>query len=383
VVKHEKPIYLDYAAATPLDPEVLQAMLPYFSERFYNPSANYGLSKEVRRDLNQARSKIAFWLGAQANEIIFTAGGTEANNLAISGVMNRYPDAKLLVSAGEHESVLQPASNYSAKTIPINSDGRLAVDALAALIDDRTVLISVAYANNEIGTIQPLRQASRLIESVRVDRRRRQLNLPLYLHSDACQAGNFLDLHVKRLGVDLLTLNGGKIYGPKQSGLLYVSRQIQLTPQIYGGGQERNLRSGTENVAADIGLAVALDMAQTDRDQYSLKLSRLRDYFIAGLKKQFPGAQINGSLKYRLPNNVHVTFPGQDNEVLLIGLDQAGVMAAAGSACSASKEEPSHVLTALGLSKEQARSSLRFSLGKDNTQADIVKTLSVLRGLVC
>ena len=206
--------------------------------------------------------------------------------------------------------------------------------------------------------------------------------MPLYFHSDACQAANYLDLHVKRLGVDLMTLNGGKIYGPKQSGALFVRYGTLLKPIIEGGGQERNLRSGTENVAADIGLAAALDLAQKTRHQESKRLIILRDYFISRLIKEIPNVVLNGSRSHRLPNNVHITLEGQDNEVLLIALDQAGIMAAAGSACSASKVEASHVLKAIGKSEQYARSSLRFSLGRNNSKSDIDRSIVTLKRLV-
>ncbi len=377
-----KPVYLDYAAATPLDKDVLELMQPFFASQFYNPSADYAAARQVRRSLNEARSRIAYRLGCQSTEIIFTAGGTEANNLAIHGVMASYPTAKLLISAIEHESVRQPAESYACQPIPVDQDGRLNLSAARRMIDDQVVLISVMYANNEIGTVQPIRQLAKLINDVRSDRRQRHVQLPLFLHTDAAQAGNYLDLHTNRLGVDLMTINGGKIYGPKQSGLLYVSRQVKLQPLISGGGQERNLRSGTENVAADIGLAAALDAAQSRREKETLSAEGLRDYFIAELEQRFKDVIINGSRRFRLANNVHVTFPGQDNETLLIGLDQKGVMAAAGSACNASKEESSHVLLALGLNDAAARASLRFSLGRQTTKADIDYAIQTLGQLI-
>ncbi len=377
-----KTVYLDHAAATPMDKEVLALMQPYFAEDFFNPSADYAAARRVRQVLDAARSKIAYWLGAQANEIIFTAGGTEANNLAIHGVMAGYPKAKLLLSAVEHESVRQPAEQYAHQEIPVDKTGRIDLAAAEKLIDDQTVLVSVMYANNEIGSVQPIRQLSGLMDKVRAFRRSRNQSLPLLLHVDACQAVNYLDLHVKRLGVDLMTINGGKIYGPKQSGALYVARNVGLKPIISGGGQERNLRSGTENVAADIGLAAALDIAQSKRAEETLKTEALREYFITELENNFKDVVINGSRRFRLANNVHATFPGQDNESLLIGLDQKGVMAAAGSACNASKEESSHVLLAMGLSDALARASLRFSLGRTTTKADIDHTIAALSGLI-
>ncbi|HVV25761.1 MAG TPA: cysteine desulfurase family protein [Candidatus Saccharimonadales bacterium] len=374
-------IYLDYAAATPLDERVLAAMRPYLAADFYNPSAGYRAARAVRAALEAARSKAAHWLGARSSEIVFTAGGTEANNLAIHGVMRRFPEANVAVSALEHESVLAPAGTYDCREVAVAPDGRIELEDLRTKIDARTVLVSVMYANNEIGTVQPLREIGQLVTEIRQQRAAAGNTLPLYLHTDACQAANYLDLHVARLGVDLMTLNGGKIYGPKQSGGLFVKAGVELEPLISGGGQERGLRSGTENVAASVGFAEALDIAQATRRDETARLLKLQRQFMEGLQRQIPGAIINGSLKYRLPNNVHVTIPGSDNERLLIELDEAGIMAAAGSACSAANEELSHVLHALGLDDAAARASLRFTMGRDTTAAKIDRVVKALSRL--
>lgn len=365
--------YLDHAAATPVDPSVLEAMRPYWQEKFFNPSATYSAALEVKKALSEARAVVAHWFGARSSEIIFTAGGTEANNLAVHGVMQQFPEANLVVSAIEHESVLVPARRYNCREAAVGADGRLDLDDLRRKVDDKTVLISVMYANNEIGTVQPIREIAKLVSEIR--RQRGTEGLPLYLHTDACQAANYLDLHVARLGVDLMSVNGGKIYGPKQSGALYVKASARLQPLIDGGGQERGLRSGTENVPAIIGLAAALDKAQSTRHQEAKRLYDIQQYFFKLLEKSLPAAKINGSLKHRLPNNIHLTIPGQDNERLIIQLDEAGIMAAAGSACSASNEEPSHVLRAIGLSDAKARASLRLTMGRGTTE-DIVKHCS-------
>ena len=374
-------VYLDYAAATPLDQEVFALMRPYFSRQFYNPSADYAAARDTKKTLNAARSKVAYWLGAQTSEIIFTAGGTEANNLALHGLMAGYPGAKLVASSIEHESILNPARRYAHSEAPVLLDGRVDIAKLEDQIDDNTVLVSVMYANNEIGVIEPLRKIAVLLDKIKRSRKERGVKLPLIYHADACQAANYLDLHVSRLGVDMMTLNGGKIYGPKQSGVLYVKRGISLTPQIEGGGQEFNLRSGTENVPSAVGLAAALDKAQSIRSEEAVRLTLLRDYFIDRLTNDLK-AEINGSKEFRLPNNVHATFKQQDNEYLLIGMDRLGIMAAAGSACSASKEESSHVLRSLGLSDQEARSSIRFTLGRQTTKGDIDKTVKVIKQLV-
>lgn len=374
-------IYLDYAAATPIDPVVIKAMQPYFSDKFYNPSAIYLASKEVAKDIHQARCLVAHWLGARPAEIIFTAGGTEANNLAIHGVMQQHPSANLVVSSVEHESVMRPVEQYDVRQAAVKADGRLDEDRLKHLIDDKTVLVSVMYANNEVGTIQPLKQVAQLIDLVRKDRIARDVKLPIYLHSDGCQAANYLDLQTARLGVDLMTLNGGKIYGPKQSGALFVKSNVQLQPLINGGGQERGLRSGTENVAGIVGFAVAMDTAQTMRREEADRLTGLQKKFLELARTKLPGCAVNGSLKHRLPNNIHLTIPGKDNETLLMQLDEQGIMCAAGSACTASSQEPSHVLKALGLSDQDAHSSLRFTMGRATTTEDITRLVSVLSSL--
>lgn len=373
------PIYLDYAAATPVGPDVLDAMWPYFSERFYNPSATYLASQAVRKDLEIARGRVAQTLGARPVDITFTAGGTEANNLAIRGVMAQYPGGNIVVSAVEHESVLAVATEYNYKIAPVNEQGMIDLLALENLIDENTVLVSVMYANNEVGTIQPIRKIAEIIEKKRSVRANSQ---PLYLHTDACQAALYLDLHISRLGVDMMTLNGGKIYGPKQSGVLYAHSGVSLKPQVVGGGQERGRRSGTENVAFAVGMSLALEKAQATRHEETKRLQHLQNQFFDEIVRRFPAAIINGSRKNRLPNNVHVTFPGVDNERLLMQLDESGVQAAAGSACSASNEEPSHVLAAMHIRDELAQNSLRFTMGRTTTDAAIAYTLETLARLL-
>ena len=375
----QKYTYLDYAAATPMDPRVLAAMQPFFTEQFYNPSATYEPALKVARELQSARAKIAHWLGARASEVIFTAGGTEANNLAIHGVMQRYPDSNIVVSGIEHDAVLKPAKQYDYREVKVDEQGIVSLEDLRTNIDDKTVLISIMYANNEIGTVQPIREVAKIVNEIRDDRRQNGNSLPLYLHTDACQAAAYLDLHAARLGVDLMTINGGKMYGPKQSGALYVRAGIELAPFILGGGQERGVRSGTENVAACVGLAVALDLVQADRHNEVARLQNLQKKFIDQLQTTFPDAIINGSQKKRLPSNIHVTFPGRDNERLLLQLEQQGILAAAGSACSASSEEASHVLEALGLIEELSRASIRFSLGHGTTEPHLGQAIAALK----
>lgn len=375
-------IYLDHAAATPMRAEVFEAMQPYFIQFYYNPSATYLAATGVQKALTEARSSIASLLGAKSSEIIFTAGGTEANNLAIHGVMQQYPDAKVLISAIEHESVFRPAQSYNCQDIPVSPRGDVEVESVVDLIDDNTVLVSVMYANNEIGTIQPIRALAQKIEEVRKSRRERGIELPIFLHSDACQASNYLDMHISRLGVDLLTINGGKMYGPKQSGALFVAGRIELTPMLQGGGQERGMRSGTENVAQSIGIAEALKFASEKRHNEVARLQKLQHLFFEKIHEVIPEAIINGSRSKRLPNNVHITVPGQDNERLIFALDNKGIMAATGSACNASSQESSHVLKALGKTDDEARSSLRFTMGESTTQEDVLYTVETLADLL-
>jgi cysteine desulfurase len=377
-----KSIYLDYAAATPLERKVLQEMEPYLTKKFYNPSATYLSSKAIKQDLNNAREVIAGWLGSRPSEIYFTAGATEANNLAIAGLMSRYPKGEVLVSSLEHDSIIAPAGRFSCNLIASTPQGIVDLKDFKKRINKNTVLVSIMFVNNELGTLQPLREVAKIIAQVRKQRLKSGNKTPIYLHTDAAQSGNFLDLHVSRLGVDMMSINGGKIYGPKQTGVLYVKAGIVLKPIIVGGGQEHNLRSGTENVAGFIGLAKALDIAQKNKGAEVKKLNELRNIFINELEKNISSVQINGSAKHRAPHIVHVTFPGQDNERLMMELDERGVQCAVGSACSASSTEPSHVLRAIGMGDKEARSSLRFSMGRQTTKKDILRTTKLLRGLI-
>lgn len=376
-------IYLDYAAATPVDEAVLRAAQPYFSELFYNPSARYLPAKHVKQEIDTARKTISSWLGCRAEEVFFTAGGTEANNLAIHGVMSQYPEANCVISAIEHDSVHAPAQEYAARELPVTSDGLVNPANIEKYVDDKTVLLSIGYVNSEIGTIQPLKEIAAAVKNIRKARQKSGNDLPLYFHADACQAANYLDLHVHTLGVDMLTINGGKIYGFKQSGCLYISREIVLSAVIKGGGQERGVRSGTENVAFSIGLAKALDMAQQIRYEESKRLMQLRDMFITKITEHFPDAVINGSLKHRIANNIHVTFPGKSNEVLQLQLEQVEVLVATGSACRAAKVgAPSRVLKAIGKTDDEAAASLRITLGRSTTQSDIETTLKKLQQII-
>jgi cysteine desulfurase len=378
---NDKPsIYLDYAAATPLDDEVLLAMTPFFKQDFYNPSATYLPAKRAKASLDMARTKVAEVLGSKPTEIVFTSGASEANNLAVQGIMNRFEGSNVVISSIEHESVIAPASLYENRLVNVGPDGRIDMDDLKSKIDENTVLVSIMLANNEVGTIEPIKDIAQVLKE---ERSRRHINAkPIYLHTDATQAANYLDLHVSRLGVDLMSLNGGKIHGPKQTGCLFIKTGIELQPLIYGGGQERNIRSGTENVSGSIGFSAALVKVQSNKQEESKRLKDLQQQLINELKVKFENIEINGSTKYRLPNNIHITFSGVDNERLLIQLDELGIQAAAGSACSASSDEPSHVLTALGKTTQQAQSSIRFSMGQQTQKSDIDYLVASLENCV-
>lgn len=375
-------IYVDYAAATPVDERVVAAMQPFWTDLFYNPSSSTLAAKKVKAAVEEARARVAHWLGAKPAEIIFTAGATESINLAITGVLQRYPQGEVLALATEHDAVLATAAQYKHAIIPVRTDGMADLDALKKLITDTTVLVSVGYANNEIGTIQNLRAVAEVLHEARRLRQLKNNTMPLYLHTDASQAAVFLDLHVSRLGVDLLTLNGGKMYGPKQTGVLWVKGSVELLPLTTGGGQERGLRSGTENVPGVIGLATALDIAQSERKESIAKVGAMRDELQRRLQEAFPSMVVNGNEKKRLPNNLHVSWPGVDGERLLMVLDERGIMASTGAACAANKNTKSQVLVAIGCSDAALQGSLRLTLGRFTSPEDIDETASTVTAAV-
>lgn len=378
-------IYLDHAAATPLDSEVLAQMQPFLTTEFYNPSATYLAAKKVRTHLDDARARVAKVLAVRPREIVFTAGATEANNMAIKGVMNyfieKFPGSKILVSAIEHDSVLKTVSQYNHAVIPVDKLGRVNQTELKNLITDDVVLVSIMYANNEIGTIQKLSDIAKIIDQARIERAAAGNKLPIYLHTDAAQAPNLMPVVASNLGVDLMSLNGGKIYGPKQSGALFIATGTQISSVIQGGGQEFGMRSGTENVAGIVGFSYALERAASLRAKEAERLADLQDIFISQLASKVPKAVVTapGAGLYNL---VHITIAGTDNERLMMELDEAGIQCAVGSACSASSDQPSHVLQAIGLSEELAQTSLRFTMGRSTTKQDIEKTVDTLAKLV-
>lgn len=380
-----KSVYLDYAAATPLDDDVRAAMRAV-EDTYFNPSALYAAGVNARAALELSRREIAEMLGVKPVEITLTAGGTEANNLAIMGVMKRFPEAKLIVSAVEHDSVVKLAlrmqeAGGSVELAPVDGTGIVDIERLAEIIDEKTVLVSIMLANNEVGSVQPVKEVADLVAQERVRRKKKGIELPIYLHSDACQATNYIDINPHRLGVDLMTLNAGKIYGPKQAGLLYVSSGVELEPIVYGGGQERGMRSGTESLVLAAGLSRALQKAVQCRKDETARLAAIQKRTMTELE-QIQGLTVNGHRQRRLPNNIHVTIEDRDNERLLYILDEAGFMVATGSACSASDETPSHVLLAMGMSSQDARSSLRITMGRHTTQVDMDRFVAELKTLV-
>lgn len=368
--------YLDHAAATPMDARVFEAMAPFLTSEYANPSSLYMAARSTRNAVDTARATIARILGAKPTEIVFTSGGTESNNLAIQGVLRAHPGAHWVATAIEHDAVLAQSKaltkeGHSATVAPVRETGMVNVDQIQAAIQDNTVLISVMMANNEIGTIQPISDIAKLIAKVRASRQQAGNNLPLYLHTDAVQAANFLDLHIARLGVDLMSLSGSKIYGPKATGLLYVRHTVEMDPLQFGGGQERGRRSGTENVAGVVGLAEAFDITRSLRESEAARLRPLRDSLLGQLRRSLPALILNGDPKRRLPNNLNITIPNTNGETLVLYLDNAGIMASTGSACSTGNLDPSHVLLAIGRTKNEAESSLRLTLGRNTTQESI------------
>ncbi|MDO8574931.1 MAG: cysteine desulfurase family protein [bacterium] len=392
--KTNKRIYLDYAATTPVDKEVLKAMMPYFSEKYGNASSVHSFGQEAITAIDQAREKIAKLLYCDFSEIIFTGSATEANNLAIKGLIQNYPTYKRSSGSGrnklhiistniDHESVLEPLkelerSGYEMTYLKVNKNGFISISDLEKAIKDNTVLVSVIYANNEIGTIQPVKEIGKLLEKINTKRKERGLNR-IYFHTDAVQAFQFLECRPDWLKVDLLTFSGHKIYGPKGIGGLYIRKNKPLSPVISGGGQEFGLRSGTENVAGIAGLSKAVELVFKNREARFKRIINLRNQLLNYIIKDNKGSKLNGSFENRLPNNLNIRFPGVSNETLLVALDQNGLAVSAGSACSARASKASYVLTALGLTEKQAKESIRITLGKDTTAEEIKKAAKIIK----
>ena len=373
-------IYLDHAAATPVSESVMRAMAPYFSEKFFNPSSAYIKGVEVRRDYEAAKDEIARTIGAKSDELVMTAGATESINLAFSAI-NNFDDGEILVGKFEHHSVLAAADRSgSVQKINITKNGMIDLEDLRSKISPQTVLVSVMIANNETGAIQPLASVAEIIRAERLRRLENDETRPIYLHSDASQGVGQVDVHVSRLGVDMLTINAGKIYGPKQTGLLWVSKDVRLQAQIVGGGQERNLRSGTENVPSVIGFARAMKLAEKHRKSENERLKNLKTDFIKILKSNFSETELVSvaDSKKQLNSHITISFPGVDAERIIFMLETQNVMVSTGSACAANKHTRSQTLAAMGLGDEVINGSLRISLGKLSTAENTRRAAEII-----
>ncbi|MBL8159153.1 cysteine desulfurase [Candidatus Saccharibacteria bacterium] len=375
-------VYLDYAAATPVDARVIAAMQPYFSDAFYNPSASYKAARAVRADVEQARGMLADWLGAKAREVIVTAGATESANLALHGVMRAHPGASVAVGAIEHDAVLETARQYPHEIIPVDDSGAVGEQALRAAIRDDTVLVSIGYASGMLGTLQPIKRLGQLIAAVRTERREAGNTLPLYFYTDASQAAAYADMHVSRLGVDLMTVGAQKLYGPKQVGLLYVRTGTQLSVVMQGGGQESGLRSGTENVPGIIGFAEAVRLVRAERDERACHVGQLRALFEKRLQEALGDSCVFTTARQRIPHISHFVMPGIDAETLLFMLDERDIMVATGAACAANKQTASTVLLAIGLDEAHRQGSLRCSFSHLLTLEDVERAVKEIIGCV-
>lgn len=368
-------IYLDHAATTPVDPRVVEAIIPYLTANFGNPSSIYQEGRTAKKAIEESREKVAAILGAaDPRELIFTSGGSEADNLAITGVAWAYREKgnHIITSAIEHHAVLETCKalekhGFTVTYLPVDEYGLVDPEAVREAITDRTILVSVMHANNEVGTIQPLAEISRVAHEKGV-----------LFHTDAVQTVGSIPVNLKELGVDLLSLSAHKFYGPKGVGALYVKKGIRLRRLIHGGAQERRLRAGTENVAGIVGLAKALELAVAGLEETMPRLIELRDYFINQVLARIDYVKLNGHPVKRLPGNIHLSFEFVEGESILLNLDRNGIAGSSGSACTSGSLDPSHVLLAMGLSHETAHGSLRLTIGKENTREQMDYVLGVL-----
>jgi len=377
----ERTIYLDHAATTPVDHRVVQAMLPYWTEQWGNASSIYALGRQASQALEEARENVAQILNCTPKEIIFTSCGTESDNLALRGVVferqKRLKKNHIVTSPIEHHAIghtveqLVKHFGFEATTLPVDRFGLVDPADVERSIRPETAIVSVMYANNEVGTIEPIAEIGRIAREQKVP-----------FHTDAVQAGGTLSLDVEALNVDLLSLSAHKFYGPKGVGLLYARRGVPLLPMQTGGGHERNRRAGTENVPYAVGLATALRLAYDEADETNARIARLRDRLVAGVLESIPDSQLSGHPSQRLANSASFLFKYVEGESILLSLDQLGIAASSGSACTSGSLEPSHVLMAMGFAHEVAHGSLRLTLGKGNTTQDIDYVLEVLPGII-
>jgi cysteine desulfurase len=370
-----RAIYLDHSATTPVDPRVREAMLPYFTEIFGNPSSLHRFGQGALAAVDEARRVVAGILHAQPGEIVFTANGTESDNLAVRGVAfaNRGRGNHIISTPIEHHAILNTCAQlerefgFEVTLVPVNRRGVVDPDDIARAITDRTILISVMYANNEVGTIEPLAEIAKMARSRGV-----------YLHTDAVQAGGYLDVDVQMLGVDLMSLGAHKFHGPKGVGVLYVRPGVKILPTQTGGNHERGRRAGTENVPYIVGFSKALEIAQSERETTNARLCKLRESLVEGLLESIAGAELTGHPTDRLPGHASFVIPGAIGDEMVFALDLAGIAVSTGSACTAGSLEPSHVLAAMGYGPELARGALRVTLGRGNTEEDVENALKVI-----
>ena len=378
---NKRIVYLDHAATTPVDPRVVEAMMPYWTEKYGNASSIYSLGREARKAIDEARQTVADILGCQPREIIFTSCGSESDNLALRGVAfarrERFGKNHIITSPIEHHAVghtceqLEKHFGFEVTYVPVDEYGVVDPDDVGRAIREDTALISIMYANNEVGTIEPIAEIGKIA---------REKGIPF--HTDAVQAGGALPLNVDELNVDLLSLSAHKFYGPKGIGVLYVRKGTPLLPMQTGGGHEYNRRAGTENTAYIVGLATALRLAYEELESRNAHMQRLRDRLIEEITAEIPDVQLTGHPTNRLPNNASFVIKYIEGESMLLKLDLEGICASSGSACTSASLEPSHVLTAMGIPHEIAHGSLRLTLGRDNTDEDIDYVMSVLPGIV-
>jgi len=373
-----KRIYLDYAATTPTHPEAVKAMLPYFGDAFGNPSSIYSYGQEAKGAIEEAREKVAALIGARDEEIVYTSGGTEADNFALKGAAfaNESRGNHIITSSIEHHAVIETCKflerrGFSVTYLPVDEHGLIDSDDVRRAITDKTILISVMHANNEMGTIEPIAEIGKIAKEAGV-----------YFHTDAVQTVGHIPVDVNELGVDLLSMSAHKLYGPKGVGALYIRKGTKLVAFMHGGEQERRRRASTENVPGIVGFGKAVELVRQEMGEEAERLTHLRDQLVKGLLERIDHTHLNGHPIMRLPNNVNVSVDYVEGESMLLNLDLEGLCASTGSACSSSSLEPSHVLLALGLSPEQAHGSLRFSLGKWTSEAEIGRVLEVLPRVV-
>ena len=379
-----KLVYMDHAATTPMREEVLQRMIPFMKENYGNPSSIYTLAQQARNAVDESRRTIAKLIGCRSSEITFTSGGTESDNAAIKGAAfaMRHLGNHIITTSIEHHAVLHTCMQmeqfgFEVTYLPVDKEGKVNISDVENAITDKTILVSIMAANNEIGTVQPIAEITNMVKDTATS-----MGTTILVHTDAVQAMGQIPVNVKNWPVDMLSMSAHKFYGPRGVGALYIKRGTPFEPLLMGGGQERQRRSGTENVPAIVGMELALSLAVMEQEEQGKKLSRYRDAIIEGLSKNVEGILINGHRRDRLPNNVSVSFLGVEGEPILLGLDFSGICASSGSACSSASLEPSHVLLAIGRTADQAQGTLRITLGRDNTQEDVDYLLEVLPKLV-